>query len=127
MTKLVDTCYAFQPPGSSRPGRYGLRIYAHRGRKSVILTQLADNLGMSVTNVAEQLATKLVRVYQLDPRNTIWVEHYPPADGAPETFDALLFAWRGRTAHDPVWRRKSRRWVTYWSGEKGTLANNYQP
>lgn len=71
----------------------------------VILTELRDNPGMSVTNAAEEIAAAVVLANALPTRRTIFVEHYE--DGArgafsdPVTFDLLTFS---ANAPEPVLR-----------------------
>jgi hypothetical protein len=89
----------------------------------VIVTELPENSGTSVTNAAETIATLVVRQYGLDPAHTVWVEHYPDRhplqarceqvyDANPdlpsiydESFDLLTFEWDGEGAHHPKWTR----------------------
>jgi hypothetical protein len=62
----------------------------------VILTELADHPGMSVTNAAEEIAASVVLAHALPTTRTVWIEHYE--DGAsgtsedPHTFDLLTFS-----------------------------------
>lgn len=61
-----------------RPARCGLEIIElSDGRTVVIATELSDNPGVSVTNFAEELATIVCRMFLIDPRKMIWIEHYP--------------------------------------------------
>jgi hypothetical protein len=61
----------------------------------VICTELAKNLGMSVTNSAERIAGEVISFHRL-PTPLVWIEHYQ--DGArgtkedPHTFDLLTFS-----------------------------------
>ena len=54
----------------------GLHIYDTDAGPVVILTEVADNPGISVTNTAEELATQIAAMYLLDPTTTTWIEHY---------------------------------------------------
>ncbi len=62
----------------------------------VILTELDDNPGMSVTNAAEEIAAAVVLANALPTSRTVWIEHYE--DGARgtsqdrNTFDLLTFS-----------------------------------
>jgi len=76
----------------------------------VVLTELADNTGTSVTNASEDLATLVRERYQ----NTVtgglpvfWVEHYPAGPGRrDETYDSVCYATqRGGRYAAPVWGR----------------------
>lgn len=91
-----------------------MRIFEPEDRERdsfvVILTELADNEGMSVTNAAEEIAAAVVLANALPTSRTVWIEHYEDgARGTPEdpaTFDLITFS-----ADDPepvlragVWR-----------------------
>ena len=109
---------------SRRPGFIAhceLRIYQdEQGSSLVILSELPDNKGMSVTNAAEQLATAIVADFNLDPQRTRWVEHYPQF----ETYDLITFTWTTQRVfydgplHDvasaPEWHRISGELVEVW-------------
>lgn len=87
-----------------RGGRCRVRIFepedADRDSYVVILTKLADNPGMSVTNAAEEIAAAVVLANALPSSagRTVWIEHYEDgssARGTPEdrhTFDLLTFS-----------------------------------
>jgi hypothetical protein len=124
MHLLTDSHYQH----SRRPGfiaRCQLRIWQdEQGNSLVILSELPDNPGMSVTNAADQLATGVVADFNLDPQRTRWVEHYPKATGIGETFDTITFTWSHKRVfydgpiHDvasaPEWRRISREEIEVW-------------
>ena len=46
----------------------------------VILTELPNNTGTSITMMIENIATKVYHKYltKYDPDKIIWIEHYPP-------------------------------------------------
>ena len=46
------------------------------GRTLVIATELADNPGTSVTNVAEHLASFVCERFGIETEKLVWVEHY---------------------------------------------------
>ena len=66
------------------------------GRSAVILTELPDNHGQSVTNASEVIAAAAADRFGLDPSNTVFIEHYQVVQGDPEhdTFDFIEY--RGR-------------------------------
>lgn len=111
--KLTDTLHEYIAPGHTIVSRCRLRIYVQTGRKVVVLTEIAENRGMSITNASDHLATEICLHYDLNPDNTIWIEHYTPDSyagrGKDESFDLVRFGWdtskRIATAHDPDWRR----------------------
>ena len=45
----------------------------------VVLTELPDNPGTSVTNMVEDIATMVYREFlsDYDPEKIVWIEHYP--------------------------------------------------
>jgi len=68
-------------------------------------TELADNAGSSVTNMAEYLAVEIVARHcphlpgapADEGQPVVWLEHYPPRAGAPAGYDRVTFApWRIR-------------------------------
>jgi hypothetical protein len=111
-------------PGQSFVSSCRVRIYNTAPRAVVIISELPENDGTSVTNAAQTIATLVVQQYRLDPAQTIWVEHYPDRhDQRPpqaryeqeydvpdlpsvygESFDVVTFVWddAGR-AHRPEW------------------------
>lgn len=68
------------------------------GRTAVIATELEDNPGTSITNVAENLASEVCDRFGIDPQQLIWIEHYGYAgacEGTKErTFDRVTFSRR---------------------------------
>ena len=61
-----------------RPAKCGLDVFRHQDFALVIATELEDNPGTSVTNMAEGLATKVCKDLGIAARSLVWVEHYPP-------------------------------------------------
>jgi hypothetical protein len=58
-------------------GRCHLRIFATGDdRHLVLITESAENHGPSIMAAAEAIATEVVRTYGLDPKTTIFVEHF---------------------------------------------------
>lgn len=106
----IDTIHHYQHPTTHRDGAHcRLRIYDNDAGAVVILSELADNTGISVTNTAEELATEIARLYHLTPATTTWIEHYGPfsySDGRrDETFDEITFTWHNGIASRPDWHR----------------------
>lgn len=61
----------------------------------VIVSELPDNPGTSVTNAIEQIAAELMVAHRLTMgRAPVLVEHFPPGvtGGRDETFDLVVFA-----------------------------------
>jgi hypothetical protein len=89
-----------------------LRLLQDGEHAIVIVTELPNNPGRSVTNAATELATKIVADFALDPALTTFVEHYThgsyrQSDSREpwETYDAIIFTWQGMQATQPEWRR----------------------
>ena len=107
----IDTIHHYQHPTTHVDGAHcRLRIYDNDAGAVVILSELADNTGISVTNAAEELATEIARLHRLTPDTTTWIEHYDRnsyrhADDMQETFDDITFTWRNGAAHAPQWTR----------------------
>jgi len=91
------------------------------GKNFVILTELPDNPGTSVTNMVEELATQALRQLGLDPANTLIFEHYPERGNKwnpfPESWDLILPDWEmcpdgymaAQVPHDHhMWKRLTR-------------------
>lgn len=92
----------------------GVSIIGGDNDTTVVLTELPDNPGTSVTNFVEGIATAVVR--ELLPRFPIhkikWVDHYFAVKPLqPETFDNVKLDWDGGRAvaerdgqfHNPEW------------------------
>ena len=59
------------------PGICHLRIFAtDDDRHLALITESAENHGPSIMAAAESIATEVVRTYNLDPKTTIFVEHF---------------------------------------------------
>lgn len=68
------------------------------GQTVVIATELKDNPGTSITNVAEHLASHVCERFAIDPDRLVWIEvyGYPPPAGLryDRTFDRVTFQRR---------------------------------
>ena len=58
------------------------------------------NMGTSVTNATEQLATEIVSLKNLNPDDCRFFEHYPEYD----SFDEITYSWKNKDASKPQWR-----------------------
>lgn len=93
---LVSDYTAATPRG----GRCRVRIFEPEDPEIdkfvVILTELRDNPGTSITNAAEEIAAHVILANALPTNRTLWIEHYEsgsrgtPSDRA--TFDLLTFS-----------------------------------
>jgi hypothetical protein len=62
-------------------GKCRVRIYRENGQVPVVIcSQLPDNDNTSVTNMAEYLATEIIREHAL-PTPLVWIEHYLEHEG----------------------------------------------
>ena len=72
-----------------------VRIYVADDPKDaevVICSELANNLGTSVTEAAQTIAGEVIKHHDLS--RPVWIEHYPPeaTNGWDETFDLVAFS-----------------------------------
>src|SRR2546426_12007796 len=81
-------------------------------RTMVIATEVKDNPGTSITNMAEGLAMEVCRDYGIDPDKLVWIEHYgyqsPMKALSPRAYDFVSFqlvsdGHRAKFA-EPKWR-----------------------
>ena len=67
------------------------------GRTAVIATELAENPGTSVTNVAEFIASFVCDQFGIDSEKLIWIEHYgysSPIAPDERSYDLVTFERR---------------------------------
>ena len=92
----------------------GLTIIEGEKMPVVILTELAENEGTSITNCYEKIATELYkgRLSHYLPTEIQWVEHYNKNsyntnDKLEETFDLVSLQWdeQKRCYLSPAWTR----------------------
>lgn len=70
-----------------------LMIFLNENASKAVVVMQETGDGTSVTNAAEQIATAAVKRYELDPANTIFIEHYPEDQtGGEETFAKVSFS-----------------------------------
>ena len=71
----------------------------------VILSEIPQNTGTSVTNLVEQLAGRVVRHYGLASSRCLWVEHYERDHVLDDDFSLVTFApgERGELFAYPAW------------------------
>ena len=96
MRLTQDYVHAFRGPSGVRSAcRVRLYLPDQEGEALgdapvVIVSELPDNPGTSVTNAIEQLAAEVMDAHDLESV-PVFVEHYPPAatGGREETFDLV--------------------------------------
>ena len=101
---LTDTIHHYQPFEQFH-AHCRLHIYQHNEQHVVIATEMADNKEISITSYWPELAYEIAHQYDLQPEQTIWLEHYPQGDYAlvsarGDTFDQLTLS-----DELPQWRR----------------------
>lgn len=74
----------------------------------VVMTELKENVGTSITNRSERIAEEVVHRYGLQPGRCIFVEHYDQnsynSGTAKDIHWALVtYDWAGKTASSPEW------------------------
>lgn len=77
----------------------------------VIVTELKDNPGTSITNWAEHLATKICRDNNIDMKSLVWVEHYPEEDYDLVTFEIENEAVNKKVFKSPKWQHITQEYV----------------
>src|SRR5690349_3816844 len=73
----------------------------------VIIHEIPNNPGTSVTNASEYIAAELVKTQLVRPHD-LFVEHYPPGKSDFEhedTYDVITYSWAGNVARSPKWKR----------------------
>jgi hypothetical protein len=103
---LRDYLYRFPPEILQPSGRCRVRIYKREnGSHTVLLTELANNTGESITSACERIAEDLVATHSLNPRTTRWIQNDLSHDGEQQEFDELKFVWTsGDMASAPQWQ-----------------------
>jgi len=99
---------------SGAAGVCGVDIFECFNRLTVMLTELNNNFGVSVTNCFEELATDIASGLMdigavSDPRDIIWIEHdegaaSPAAPWNGETWDEVTMPWDGKRFRAPSWK-----------------------
>src|SRR5712691_2646077 len=106
------------------PSYCWLRIYTAPDRTVVIATEVDDNPGTSMTNMAAHLATEVTRTFGLPLDALVWIEHYPARrvigghPRLPASFDLVTFTWTPLGLRAPQWRRVSKEQVEALMGQR---------
>ena len=105
------------------PSYCWLRIYMTPGQTVVLATEVDDNPGTSITNMAAGLATEVVRTFGLPLDRLVWIEHYRDRTVSagrprlPASFDQVTFTRTARGLRHPQWRRLSQTQVEIFLGQ----------
>lgn len=95
------------------PAYCGVEIVEHGKNRVVVLSELATNPGMSVTNAIERIATSLFTGHpdlDVDADRVIWIEHYGrfsyrQQDTMPrDEYTLVRMAWDGERFMEPEWK-----------------------
>ena len=72
----------------------------------VTVTERVDNLGSSVTDYAEVIATQIAKTMPSASMPAVRFVEYHRCEGGTltEAFDEVTFTWGGREASSPLWR-----------------------
>jgi hypothetical protein len=83
----------------------------YRARQAVVIaTELEDNPGTSVTNMAGPLATQVAQAFGLPLETLVWIEHYPDRGFSagkpqcPEVFAQVTFTRTRLGLRQPRWQ-----------------------
>jgi hypothetical protein len=89
---------------SGYKSKCGLSFEQKNGSIYVIMTELPDNPGTSITNMSAALATDIYQLYltQYSPETIVWIEHYIYV--AEESFDLVSYTWDGIRYTKPKWK-----------------------
>lgn len=80
---------------------------------TVIVTELNENQGTSITNMAEDLATKICKEFNILPENLVWIERYSedPTSFSKRlregTYDLVSFDFKNGEFSHPTWKNIS--------------------
>lgn len=104
----IDQIYRYRSLAAQRQGYCRLRIYAQRTGHVVLLTEVANNPGQSITAASDVIATGLAARYHLDPLTTIWIEHWPSDTRdklSKDSYASVKYSWKDGVAGSPRWRQ----------------------
>lgn len=93
------------------PSKCGLEIRRKpSGTFLVIMSELEDNPGTSITNASESLATQIYYSFLagVPPEQIEWMERYPAQKRRKTSYDWVSFEWNGKEFRNPKWRHALR-------------------
>jgi hypothetical protein len=128
LTRRLHTLYEYGPNKTDPADRAKclVRIWDSVVATVVMLTELPNNPGMSVTNACEEIASRVVQDFGIKPQRTRFIEHYPEEMTVlhgrehvrKETFDEIFFTWDVRNrADEPHWKPLAKEEVERLVGE----------
>ena len=86
------------------PSACGVDVYDN----VVIVTELPENKGTSVTNFGENLANIICGYWGIDPQSLLYIEHYPKCGNLDENFSLVTFEIRTGVFCNPKWESISK-------------------
>ncbi len=120
----MDQIFEYVSATSETPGQCRVRIYPAQRRTVVVISELADDSGVSITPTIEELAIQICEAFQLDPEQVRWVEHHPAGVIDPQgrvfssdIYDLVRLTWTGRRLSNPEWSPSSREEIEQLIGE----------
>jgi len=98
---------------NGQEGKCHLKIFYDGNNMLCVATEIDSNTGMSVTNAAENIATKVYQEYVWSRQKNVnkfdWVEHYPVRGTKfrpiKEEYCLVNFNWDNGKAYHPNWRK----------------------
>lgn len=109
MQQTLDTLHHYKGYGAG-DAVCRLRVYEEPGKPTiVIVTELPENAGTSVTNRAERLATQVWQMLERPAEGMVWVEHYPESGRGrkvweQEHFSLVTFSETMQGFRKPEWK-----------------------
>jgi hypothetical protein len=98
--KVHDVIFPFMD-SHKQCGECRIRVYQRPRLTIVIASELKR--GPAITNAAEEIATRVVQFFGLDPKRLVWVEHHEshewpihPDITPSDDYDFVSFTWDGK-------------------------------
>jgi hypothetical protein len=107
-TNLIeDIIFTWKSVGHTFDSKCRLRIYQLEcARTVIIVSNLSENTGRSITNAAEHLIQLVRFQYNLTPNKMMWIEHYPSYEREDkDTFDEVRLI-NGEATWNPTTKTK---------------------
>lgn len=88
------------------------------------MTKLNTGAAESISSACVRFTTDLAAVRGLDLETARWIQHDPPYDALPHSFNEVQFTWDSdHIAHDPKWQCLDDKQVEALTGESLTALN----
>lgn len=97
---MIDEIFHYKVKANSYPAQCRVRINSN----VAIATEIPDNMGMSITNAAKEVAMQVCQYYEIPMPELIWIEHYPPKAEINESFDLVKFQIEYNCFTEPTWK-----------------------